>query len=144
MLTNVIRLRVPAPYLRPKISTQENTTIPHPFDFPSPGCYSKRHNVGNCSVMAALDAGCARTSRPHWYAYALVKGRLGYENVFTPLSFFPFFPFFPFSSFALSFFLPLYFFTKFFLSFTYHNQFWFSSLHNTKFVSPLKPFHSAA
>jgi len=34
--------------------------------------------VGNLSVMAALDAGCAgcaRTTRPHWYTYALMKGR---------------------------------------------------------------------
>ena len=41
--------------------------------------------------MAALDAGCAtagcaRTRRPHWYTYALVKGRASQENAFTPLS----------------------------------------------------------
>ena len=36
--------------------------------------------------MAALDAGCAHTSRPHWYTYALVKGHASHENLFTPLS----------------------------------------------------------
>ena len=43
--------------------------------------------------MAVLDAGCARTSRPHWCTYALVKGHASHENVFTPLSFFPSSPF---------------------------------------------------
>ena len=35
---------------------------------------------------AALDAGCARTTRPHWYAYALVNDAQAMKLVFTPLS----------------------------------------------------------
>ena len=46
--------------------------------------YFQQVCVGNRIVMTALDAGCARTTRPHWYAYALVKGRASYETVFTP------------------------------------------------------------
>ena len=61
---------------------------------------SRQQNVGNRSVMAALDTGCACTSRPHWYAYALGKGHASHESVFTSLSFFPPSPF----SFSLSFF----------------------------------------
>ena len=60
----------------------------------------------NHSAMAALDAGCARTTRPHWYAYPLVKGRASYEKYFTPLSFFP-----PSPS-SLNFLLPLNFFPQ--------------------------------
>ena len=46
-------------------------------------------DVGNSSIMAALDAGCAgcaRTTRPLWYTYAPVKGRAIKENAVTPLS----------------------------------------------------------
>ena len=57
--------------------------------------------VGNLSAMAALDAGCARTTRPHWYTYSLVNGRASYENVFTPL-FVYFFSFLFFLSHLLS------------------------------------------
>ena len=42
--------------------------------------------VGNCSAMAALDAGCTRTARPHWYAYALVNDAQAMKTFFTPLS----------------------------------------------------------
>jgi len=52
--------------------------------------------------MAALDTGCAHTTRPHWYTYALVKGRASYGNVFTPLSFS--LPFLPVPSLSSSFF----------------------------------------
>jgi len=53
------------------------------------GCHSLLqvfNGVGNRSVMAALDVGCARTTMPHGYTYALVKGHASYQNVFTPLS----------------------------------------------------------
>lgn len=35
--------------------------------------------------MAALDAGCARTTRTHWYAYALVNDLQAMKIVFTTL-----------------------------------------------------------
>jgi len=103
--------------------------------------FRKTVGVGNHSVMTALDAGCARSTRPHWYAYALAKGRASYQKVFTLL---------------------------FVISWgkgspkescvererrrerkdrkerKRNNQLWSSSSHNTNFVSPLKPFHSAA
>ena len=41
-------------------------------------------DVGNHSLMAALDAGCVRTTRPHWYAYALVNDAQAMKIVFTP------------------------------------------------------------
>ena len=63
--------------------------------------------------MAALDAGCAGTTWPHWYAYALVKGRASFKNVLTPLSFFP--------SCLFSFFLLLHFLFKSFLPSTHYN-----------------------
>ena len=53
------------------------------------------------NVMAAFDVGCSRTSRPHWYAYALVKGSASYGKVFTPPFFFPSCPLSLLSSFAL-------------------------------------------
>jgi len=65
---------------------------------PHPGLH-----VGNRSLMAALDAGCARTTRPHWYTYALVKGRASYENVSTSLSVFLSFLPVPSPSFSFSF-----------------------------------------
>ena len=40
-------------------------------------------NVGNRSVMAALDAGCARATRPRWWAYALVNDAKAMKIVFT-------------------------------------------------------------
>ena len=43
-------------------------------------------DVGNRSIMAALDegsVGCARTTRPHWYAYALVNDAQTMQVVFT-------------------------------------------------------------
>ena len=43
-------------------------------------------DVGNRSLMAALDAGCARPRRPHWYAYALVNDAQAMKIVFTLLS----------------------------------------------------------
>ena len=46
-------------------------------------------DLGNRSNMAALDAGCvgcARTKKPHWYAYALVNYAQAMQIVFTPLS----------------------------------------------------------
>jgi len=49
--------------------------------------------VGNGSLMAALDAGCARTLWPQRHTYALVKGCASSENVFTPLVFLSFSPF---------------------------------------------------
>ena len=81
--------------------------------------------------MAALDVGCARILKPHWQAYALVKGRASYEKGFTPL---------PFPLPSLS--PPLVYtsFLKPFLSSTYHNQLCFSSPLNTNF----KQFYSAA
>jgi len=42
-------------------------------------------DVGNRCLMAALDAGCARTTRPHCYAYALVNDAQAMKIVFTPL-----------------------------------------------------------
>ena len=44
-------------------------------------------NVGNGSLMAALDAGCARTLWPRGHTYALVKGRASSE-MFSPHLFF--------------------------------------------------------
>ena len=40
-------------------------------------------DVGNHILMAALDAGCVRTTRPHWYAYALNDAQ-AMKIVFTP------------------------------------------------------------
>ena len=37
--------------------------------------------------MAALGAGCARSLWPQRHTYALVKGRVSSQNVFTPLVF---------------------------------------------------------
>ena len=42
--------------------------------------------VGNRRFMDVLDAGCARTARPHWYAYALANDAQAMKIVFTPLS----------------------------------------------------------
>ena len=44
------------------------------------------HCLGSRSVMAPLDAGCARITRPHWYAHALVNDAQAMKIVFTPLS----------------------------------------------------------
>ena len=48
--------------------------------------------VGKRRFMAALDAvyarcvGCARTTRPHWYAYALVNETQAMKIIFTSMS----------------------------------------------------------
>jgi len=44
--------------------------------------------VGNLSIMTALGVECTHTTRPHLYAYALVKERARYAKNFTllPLS----------------------------------------------------------
>ena len=47
--------------------------------------YYPYYSVGNLSVMAALGAGGARTTRPHRYAQALDKGHGSYEKNITPL-----------------------------------------------------------
>ena len=69
--------------------------------FYSSNRYAMARGVRNRSVMAAIDSECARISWLHWYAYALVKGPASYQNVFTPL------PFFPSSLSSLSLFLSL-------------------------------------
>ena len=48
-----------------------------------------RYCVGNGTLMAALDAGCARTLWPLTHTFALAKGRASSENVSTPLIFLP-------------------------------------------------------
>ena len=98
--------------------------------FPCGGSIS----VGDHCVMAALDAGCARPSRPHWYSYALAKRTQSMKMFSHPcLSFLSLSASStPLLSSSLSF------------SLTYHNQLSSSSPHNTNFVSPLKPFHSTA
>ena len=59
-------------------------------------------NVGNGSLNAALDAGCARTQRPQRHVCALVKGRAGSSKCFHPTCF-SFLHTFPrFTSFFLS------------------------------------------
>jgi len=75
--------------------------------------------------MAALDAGCARTTRPHWYAYPLVNDAQAMKIVFTPCLFL-FVSFLFFLSLSLSFvffLLSLHFFLEFFLSSTHHNNY---------------------
>ena len=93
--------------------------------------------VGNRGVMAALDTRCARTTRPHWYVYALAKRCASYKILSHPC------PSFLLVLSHTSSFLSLHFFLKYFLSSTQHSQLWYSSPHNINFVSPLKPFHSA-
>ena len=78
------------------------------------------------------------TLRPQWYTYALVKGHTSYKKVLTPvfLSFLSFLSQLLYSSSLLSSSLPF--------PSTHHNQSWSSSPLNTKFASPLQPFHPAA
>jgi len=45
------------------------------------------------TLMATLNAGCARTLWPQRLTYALVKGRASTKNGFTPLVFLPLAPF---------------------------------------------------
>ena len=75
-------------------------TVRYPLHSPSPTLIIVRY-VGSHSIMAALDVGCARTPRPHWYAYALVNGRAIHENFFISYPCLSFFPLFPPSSFFL-------------------------------------------
>jgi len=79
--------------------------------------------VGNRSTMAALDAGCAgcaRTTRPHWYAYALVNDVQAMQIFFTPLSVSLCFLFV--LSLSSSFLFPLHFFLKSLFPSTQHYQ----------------------
>ena len=80
----------------------------------------KEARVGNHSVMATLDAGCARTTRPHWHAYALANDAQAMKIVFTPLS--VSLCFLSVLSLSSSFLFPLHFFLKSFLSQTQYNQ----------------------
>ena len=78
-------------------------------------CYVKFpfQYVGNRRFMAALDAGCARTTMPHWYAYALVNNAQAMNIAFTPLS--VSICFLSVLSLSSPFLFPLHFFLKFFL-----------------------------
>jgi len=69
----------------------------------SDGSHLPAVRVGNGSLMAALDAGCARTLWPLRYTYALVKGRASSEFFFTPLVLLSFSPLLDTPSSSLSF-----------------------------------------
>jgi len=113
-----------------KALTSDHHTTPAPIIF-NRYCWKSQ-------CIAALDTGCARTSRPHWYAHALVKGRASYENPCRPLCFVSFLSFLLLllsSSTHLSSCL------SFHRLVTINHSFHLRLIQN--FVSPLKLFHSA-
>ena len=83
-------------------------------------CHLKYSAHDGSFPTAALDVGCARTTWPHWYAYALVNDRQVMKIVFTPLS--VSLCFLCVLSLSSSFLFPLHFFLTPFLPSTQHDQ----------------------